>query len=82
MTDLVTPTAIAEILDAAIETLEASVRSGYSGRGMYGETCWGIVCDRYDVEAIRNMGIDVGIGRGEIDNMGRDAIVYWPDLKS
>jgi hypothetical protein len=48
----------------------------YSGRGMFGRTCVGIVCpDPHKVIA------EVGIKGAKTDSMGLDSIVYWPNIK-
>lgn len=47
----------------------------YSGRGMFGKTCVGIITDT----AITTIGL-VGIPGAKIDNMGKQYIVYWPKL--
>ncbi len=50
-------------------------REKYSGRGMYGRTCVGIVTDSpEDVIA------DAGIRGAHTDDMGLSTIVYWPSL--
>lgn len=48
----------------------------YSGRGMYGKTCIGIVCD--DPEDVI---AEVGVRGAQMDSMGRRTIVYWPKVK-
>lgn len=37
----------------SIEVRSGSVRTGYSGRGMFGRECLGIVMDRYDMDSWR-----------------------------
>ena len=54
-------------------------RSNYSGRGMYGETCVGVVCPSAS-ECIEEASLR-GIRGASVDNMGRDFIVYWPNIK-
>lgn len=52
------------------------LRTDYSGRGMFGSTCYGITCnDPQDVIA------EVGIKGARTDSMGRSTIVYWPSVK-
>lgn len=52
-----------------------SLRKNYSGRCMYGATCWGIVCAfPNDVVA------EVGLSGALIDDMGKQSIVYWPKV--
>ena len=72
--------------DLMIELLENSGYEprSYSGRGMYGKNCVGVV-----VEDVFALGVAVGqesrhysedIPSAKTDSMGRDIIVYWPDL--
>lgn len=59
--------------------LEGSVRTDYSGRGMYGKTCYGITTEYPDtcVEDAASLGL-----RGaQRDSMGKRYIVYWPNIK-
>lgn len=60
--------------------IEARIYEAYSGRGMMGKTCLGIVCDDpADVlEAFR----EYDLPRPNRDNMGRQYICYWPDIPS
>ncbi len=53
-----------------------SIRTDYSGRGMFGSTCWGIVCDDPN-EVIA----EVGVPGAKTDSMGTSTIVYWPNIK-
>jgi hypothetical protein len=51
------------------------LREDYSGRGMFGRTCWGIVTAvPADVIAA------VGVKGAKMDSMGRRTIVYWPKV--
>ena len=54
------------------------VRRDYSGRGMFGKTCVGIVCRR-PIMAIE-FAAERGIRGARIDDMGLDSIVYWPAI--
>lgn len=66
----------------------------YSGRGMYGDRCIGVVCADPTRLAV-NLGIELGrcvllgsiseeiaeaFQRPQIDSMGRSQIIYWPRL--
>lgn len=58
------------------------LRTDYSGRGMFGRKCMGIVTS--DPE-----GLIVAMKRRKrelrspgCDNMGLDCIVYWPDIEN
>jgi hypothetical protein len=68
--------------------LEDVLREDYSGRGMFGDRCFGIVgaLDAFGLvlveltedghgELARNMASNV-----RTDNMGYEAIYYWPEL--
>jgi hypothetical protein len=68
---------IAAIQETADEVC-GTVRENYSGRGMFGKTCYGIVCPSASecVEAAVSRGI-----RGAVsDSMGKNFIVYWPKI--
>ena len=56
-----------------------SVREDYSGRFMFGKSCWGIVTNDPD-GAIRKA-TRLGLRGGRMDNMGLDYIVYWPHIR-
>ena len=58
---------------------EANVREQYSGRGMYGKNCVGIVTSN-PVEVIE-LAAQVGITGAKMDSMGMDTIVYWPKIQ-
>ena len=66
----------------------------YSGRGMYGDRCIGVVCAD-PVGLAVELGIELGrsvesgrvseeiaeaFQRPQIDSMGRSQIIYWPRL--
>jgi hypothetical protein len=71
-----------EMVEAVEETASqvgGDVRSDYSGRGMYGETCYGIVCD--NVEECIEQGTLRGLRNANSDSMGRSYIVYWKMVK-
>jgi hypothetical protein len=51
------------------------LRTDYSGRGMCGRTCVGIVTE-YPTDVIAA----VGLRGAQIDSMGRRSIVYWRAL--
>lgn len=76
------------LLDAGLEP-DTDLRDDYSGRGMYGETCIGIVCApseytgfiaSYAIAALDD--VDCGwLNRVASDNMGRSMIYYWPGVQ-
>jgi len=62
---------------------------GYSGRGMWGGTCVGIVIEdegqlfAFGQELARAAeveGVEVELGRCETDGMGLRMIAYWPNV--
>ncbi|MEK7414226.1 MAG: hypothetical protein AAB263_13005 [Planctomycetota bacterium] len=54
---------------------DRSLRLDYSGRGMFGAQCLGIVCD--DPEDVI---AEVGVKGARTDSMGKSVIVYWPSI--
>jgi hypothetical protein len=51
----------------------------YSGRGMFGAKCPGIVCPPHDVNRVESAVRMAGVkGMASGDSMGLDRIVYWP----
>lgn len=59
----------------------ASVRK-YSGRGMYGDQCVGVVVESL-ARGLWDLGAEFGdeLPAPSIDNMGTDYILYWPNWK-
>lgn len=68
-----------EAVHDVADEIGGKVRTDYSGRGMYGKTCYGITCDNED-ECIEAAGAK-GLRGARTDNMGRGTIVYWPSIK-
>jgi len=67
-----------EAIEEAAHAVGGTVRDSYSGRGMYGRTCYGIDCDddtECVVQAARR-----GLPTPSIDQMGRGYIVYWKTI--
>lgn len=69
---------------------EVTIRNDYSGRAMYGETCFGIVTDQTDMVVGMALGgalnvFDIDpydvVCRARSDNMGYDRIVYFPGFR-
>jgi hypothetical protein len=58
---------------------DASVREGYTGRGMHRGSCWGIVTD-HPSAVIETAGAH-GLFGAKTDSMGLNTIVYWTQLK-
>lgn len=67
-------TAIREVADE----VGGTIRDSYSGRGMYGKTCYGIVCD--DPTMCIEAAAERGIRGSSRDSMGKDYIVYWTSV--
>lgn len=93
------PEALTELeidgLTYALENRGWSLRPDYSGRGMYGENCIGIVHPSGEaaaaviclIEALAEEGLDetadwIRSASSSSDNMGLDVITYWPQLKA
>ena len=75
---------ILEDLAQEVGLYPEAVRTEYSGRGMYGKRCVGIVLD--DVTQMLTIGAGLQEALGEIpnartDSMGRGMILYFPDLQ-
>jgi hypothetical protein len=61
------------------EELRLRIYSNYSGRGMFGKTCIGVVGSMEELDCL--LGEVKGSGKGLCkDNMGLDYIYYWPVL--
>lgn len=76
------------------EDNEINFRDNYSGRGMYGRSCIGIVGSAKDLmilcvalfqregdvsDAVAEVGLDPWLDI-HWDSMGMDMIYYWPDI--
>lgn len=74
-----------ELLEEIAQEVDGSTRTDYSGRGMYGSTCVGIVASDLlqlgaaiarvveDNDELR----DELLSNSRTDSMGYDTIVYW-----
>lgn len=65
-----------EIIEEVADVIGGKVRAGYSGRGMYGATCYGIACD--DWLECHDLAREKGLKGDRRDQMGKGWIVYWP----
>lgn len=89
--------AIAELIRYVAEdgNEDTSFRNNYSGRGMYGRECVGIVGSEDDCKALMAEVIKEAHARGDEvefddvvdmmfdysqDSMGLDVIIYWPHI--
>lgn len=68
-----------ETIEEIAERVCGEVYRGYSGRGMFGKKCLGVVCG--DATAAIEEAGSLGLRGSRMDNMGRQYIVYWPHLK-
>jgi len=68
-----------EILNEVAKSVGGELYEGYSGRGMYGAQCYGIVCDD-PMSCIENSA-ENGIKGANYDQMGLQYIVYWPRIR-
>jgi hypothetical protein len=73
------------------EDRDMDVRTRYSGRGMYGSACFGIVCSS-PIQASMELAVELVEQGGEDlaktlancatwDSMGRETIVYFPGVE-
>lgn len=66
-------------IDAICDELNADeVRDDYSGRGMYGKTCYGVVTK--NPEAVLMEAGRAGLPVPRQDSMGLSTIIYWPQI--
>lgn len=68
-----------DILEETAQEVGGDIREGYSGRGMYGDECYGIVCD--DATECIEVASAKGLTGARTDSMGTRTIVYYPKLK-
>lgn len=74
MSDSISRNNVKELADH----IDGQFRASYSGRGMYGKTCVGIVTDQPD-EVIASCR-DFGLSIPRRDSMGLSTICYWPSI--
>ena len=67
-----------DAVEAVAVAVGGEVRKDYSGRGMFGVTCFGVVCR--NAERAIEEAAERGIKGARVDSMGRDEIVYWPSI--
>ncbi len=65
---------------------DVEIRGNYSGRGMYGAQCFGIVCNVGNLAlfcaSLGSFADDWDwVMSVRSDNMGRSTIWYWPDVR-
>ena len=62
-----------------ISCLDGDLRTDYSGRGMYGKLCYGVVTSR--PIAVIEEAASQGLRGAQMDSMGLETIVYWPRVE-
>ena len=67
------------ILSEAADIVGGELYKSYSGRGMFGQKCYGIVCDD-PLACVETVAIQ-GIAGANYDNMGLRYVVYWPAIR-
>jgi hypothetical protein len=81
---------ISELIESFCEEFGYEFYGDYSGRGMYGKRCVGIVCDSpMDVvielcDYLRDNGVESAtsaLGGTSWDSMGLQSIVYFPNVQ-
>ena len=85
---------IKTFIEEFCEEQELDYREDYSGRGMFGSRCVGIVCDNplstlsaffaYIIDSDDNIGgceVQDALGNPEEDSMGMRNILYFPKLR-
>ena len=80
---------MSEYIEMFCEEYDYYFYSDYSGRGMFGKCCVGIVCSNMCkclIEMcayLQKMGIEIDLNTLApvcYDNMGKDMIVYFPNI--
>lgn len=66
-------------VEATANAVGGTVRTSYSGRCMFGRTCYGIVCNF--AETCIEEAFSRGLRGAKKDSMGLQAIVYWPSIE-
>ena len=67
---------VIDILEQIADEHDCSFRDSYSGRGMMGRTCLGIVTN-HPIGIIEDAA-QMGITGAKMDSMGMQSIIYWP----
>lgn len=69
-----------EALNEVADIVGGEIRDDYSGRGMYGQRCYGIECEE-PLVCIEQAAMQ-GISGANYDQMGLQYIVYWPRIRN
>lgn len=62
--------------------VNGKVYKGYSGRGMFGAQCYGIECEHSQKAEVIHLGRQKKLRDARQDELGLQAIVYWPSAKA
>lgn len=62
---------------AVADLVDGRMVEDYSGRGMFGAICLGVVCEPHRVDDAKYEGRKRRLGPASTDNMGLKVIVYW-----
>ena len=73
-----TDSKIAEIIEQVAEHVGGTVNDSYSGRGMFGATCYSIYCNDH-IACIEEASAR-GLRNACYDQMGKGMVVYWPGV--
>jgi hypothetical protein len=68
-----------DIIKELVEEGLGRLYEGYSGRGMYGKNCYGITTS--DPDFLIEEAVSKGLRGACRDNMGKEYIVYWPQVE-
>ena len=63
------------------DKVNGSMYEGYSGKGMFGALCYGVECGHSQVAEAIHLGKQKKLGQAYQDELGLQAIVYWPMAK-
>jgi hypothetical protein len=71
---------IREKIISKAKELRLNIYHDYSGRGMFGKTCLGVVGAMQDLDTLLSeiKGSSQGLRK---DNMGMDYVYYWPGIE-
>jgi len=61
--------------------VQGRVYENYSGRGMFGKQCLGVVTTIGNVDEAVRLGKKAGFTQPSRDELGKNTIVYWPSVK-
>ena len=69
------------VMQELAKLVAGAVHYPYSGRGMFGKVCFGIVCEASFIDELYDKAEELGLPEPKLDHMGLDYIVYWPTLQ-